>query len=194
MKGEIVYMKGKAHKLLSLVIVAVLVFSMCAVMAVPAAGITAANVVATPVPTTASSTAQYTVTFDHTLAAPVGTVITIVFPSAVGVPSSISYSHIRQGAGASAAAATAAETTYAVGDPAAVVTGNSISLALKNAITATQFASVTFSQLAGFTNPNLASPASATGYRVIVSSTLEAATTQAVSFAIIRSVSMSPTS
>jgi hypothetical protein len=89
-----------------------LVVSLCATIVAPASAITAANIIATPTPTTAGATAQYTVTFDHVAAAPVGTVISITFPSAVGVPSNISYTHVRQGTGGTAAAATTAEVAY----------------------------------------------------------------------------------
>jgi hypothetical protein len=165
----------------------VLVVSICAVVAAPASAITTG--VVTPNPTTAKATAQYNITFVHTAAAPVGTVISLTFSSAVGLPTSISYSHVRQGAAATAPLALAAETTYASTDPVAVVSGQTIQLALKNAATAGQFISITFSQLAGITNPSLAA---ATYTVTIASSVLGEATVASAAYTITRSVTFTP--
>lgn len=188
-------MKGKTHKLFSLVMALVMVASLCAIVAVPAAAITAGNVNCVNTPTTAGASAQYTITFDHTAVAPIGTVISITFPAGVTVPSTIPYTYVRQGAGATAAAATAAEATYTAADPAPIVEGQTVRVSLKAPIAAGQFGSITFSQLAGIKNPPLAD---ATGnlYRVTVTSSVvgELAAQQAAGagFAVTRLVTFSP--
>ena len=193
-------MKGTSHKILSVILALVLVVSMFATVIAPASAVTAATVVVANSPTTAGAAAQWTVTFDHTALAPIGTVISITFPSGVVLPSTVSYQYVRFGTNTTGPLATGAEAPLASTNPAPVVVGNTLQIQIPAAITGTQFGSITISQLAGIKNPNL-SNTDATGalvndiYKVTVASSVigEAAATSAVGFTVTRSVSLSPT-
>ncbi len=154
-------MNGKAHKILSVVVVLVLVISIYAVIVGPAsASISAISFVATP--NIAGALASYTITFTTGAALTAGIdTITVIFPAGTTVPPSIAKADIQvQVAPRPFADAAASE-------PDPLVSGLAVTLLIPRAAgnaVATNVITVRFSQHAGIKNPTLITTAMGTVY------------------------------
>jgi len=127
-----------------------------------AAAITTVAVTATP--SVAGAQAEYIITFVHTAAGPVGSTITLTFPTGTTLPSTIAKTSWFLGQGANVAAATAAKTAPVAADPDIVVdtTNRTVQVPViaGQAITAGNTALIQIAQTAGIRNRTTTSIAS----------------------------------
>jgi hypothetical protein len=177
-------MKGKTRKLLSLAMALVLVTSLCAAMAAPAAAnITAPAVVIAP--TYGAATAQYTVNFNvgaaGALTRAVDT-ITIRFPVRTTVPSSIAASAIMVN-NVPLATAPGIMATGVATHPTQVTMVTPVAVANNGAV------SVVFSTAAGIVNPSI--PAAAT-YTVFGFTSIEPVPVASAVYAVTTTIAISP--
>ena len=130
----------------------------------------------TPVPTTAGATATWTIGFTSTAALVVGDTISIVFPSASSVPTTIAKEYI------------VVNTVAATID--AAVSGNTVIVTTPVAVGAGGAVAVVFSQVAGIKNPNNA----AITYTGTVETSKDPGATTSAVFNVARNVLLGATS